>query len=103
MNLEKENHVKKHIRIIIYIYYLLIIGAVTTDTYQIRSEQKDLLQFVQNKSFLNNLSIPQLSEEQKLSCEGQITIEECKGILETFENNKSPVNDGIPSEFYKNC
>ena len=55
------------------------------------------------KSFLNNLGIPQLSEEQKLSCEGQITIEECKGILETFENNKSPGNDGIPSEFYKNC
>lgn len=54
------------------------------------------------KSFLNNLGIPQLSEEQKLSCEGQITIEECKGILETFENNKSPGNDGIPSEFYKN-
>ena len=65
------------------------------------------------KSFLNNIPIlpvytyitciPQLSEEQKLSCEGQITIEECKGILETFENNKSPGNDGIPSEFYKNC
>lgn len=55
------------------------------------------------KSFLNNLGIPQLSEEQKLSCEGQITIEECKEILETFENNKSPGNDGIPSEFYKNC
>lgn len=81
MNLEKENHVKKHIRIIIYIYYLLISGAATTDPYQ----------------------IPQLSEEQKLSCEGQITIEECKGILETFENNKSPGNDGIPIEFYKNC
>lgn len=111
MNLEKKNHVKKHIRIIIYIYYLLISGAATTDPYQIRSEQKDLLQFVQNKAvdtdsikyFLNNLGIPQLSEEQKLSCEGQITIEECKGILETFENNKSPGNDGIPSEFYKNC
>lgn len=57
------------------------------------------------KSLLNNLGIPQLSEEQKLSCEGQITgtIEECKETLETFENNKSPGNDGIPSEFYKNC
>jgi len=54
------------------------------------------------KSFLNNLSIPQLSEEQKLSCEGQITIEECKKILETFQN-KSPGNDRIPIEFYKNC
>ena len=55
------------------------------------------------KSFLKNLSIQQLSEEQKLSCEGQITIEECKRILETFQNNKSPGNDGIPIEFYKAC
>ena len=55
------------------------------------------------KSFLKNLSITQLSEEQKLSCEGQITIEECKRILETFQNNKSPGNDGIPIEFYKAC
>ena len=55
------------------------------------------------KSFLKNLIIPQLSEEQKLSCEGQITIEECKRILETFQNNKSPGNDRIPIEFYKAC
>ena len=27
----------------------------------------------------------QLSEEQTLSCEGQITAEECNGILETFK------------------
>ena len=55
------------------------------------------------KSFLKNLSIPQLSEEQKLSCEGQITIEECKRILETFQNTKSPCNEGIPIEFFKAC
>ena len=63
-----------------------------------------------SKKFIGNfyfwgitLSIPQLSEEQKLSCEGQITIEECKRIYKTFENNKSPLNDGTPIEFYKAC
>jgi len=55
------------------------------------------------KAFLQNSSTQQLSEEQKLSCEGQITIEECKKILETFKNNKSPGNDGILIEFYKSC
>ena len=41
--------------------------------------------------------------KKKLSCEGQITIEECKRILETFQKNKSPGNDEIPIEFYKTC
>ena len=35
LNLEKRNHVKKHIR------KLLISGAITTDPYRILSEQKD--------------------------------------------------------------
>ena len=51
--------------------------------------------------FFNNINVTQLSEEQKQLCEGQITIDECKGILETFQNNKSLRNDGIPIEFYK--
>ena len=47
----------------------------------------------------------QLSEEQTISCEGQITAEECNGILETFQNNKSAGNDGIPIDFccYRIC
>ena len=97
---------KKHIR------KLVIGGTITTDPYRILSKQKNFYYNLYKtkavdkdsiKSFLNNLSIPQLSEQQKLSCEGQITIEECKKILETFQNNKSPGNDGIPIEFYKNC
>ena len=92
----------------------MISGAITTDPYQILSEEK---RFYQNlyktnvseessdsmDAFLNSLSIPQLSEEHKQSCEGQITVEECKKVLETFQNNKAPGNDGIPIEFYKNC
>ena len=30
-------------------------------------------------------------------------MEECKISLESFQNNKSPGNDGIPVEFYKKC
>ena len=53
------------------------------------------------ESFLSNLDIPRLTEEQKLSCEGKITPEECAAVLESFQNNKSLGDDGIPVEFYK--
>ena len=36
-----------------------------------------------------------------LSCEGKITLEVCAKVLESFQNNKAPGNDGIPIEFYK--
>ena len=51
--------------------------------------------------FLGQPSIPKLPEEERLSCEGRITIEECVKALGTFENGKTPGNDGIPTEFYK--
>ena len=87
---------------------LTINESVTTDSFTILSEQK---RFYQNlyksgrnetdnrhaaKSFLNNLIIPKLSEEEKWSCEGNILLNECELILETFQNNKAPGNDGIP-------
>ena len=53
------------------------------------------------ETFLSNLNIPKLSEEQKQSCEGEISLEEIKLILDSFQNNKSPGSDGIPIEFYK--
>ena len=109
LNLEKRNHVKKHIR------KLLINGSVTTDPFCILSEQR---RFYENlyktktkdnadneaiNKFLNELNVPKLSEELKQSCEGRISMEECKISLESFQINKSPGNDGIPIEFYKRC
>ena len=32
--------------------------------------------------------------------EGLLTYEECKKVLETFQNDKSPVEDGFTIEFY---
>ena len=43
-----------------------------------------------------SLNTPKVSEEQRQSCEGRITTEECRTIIETFQNNKSPGNDGLP-------
>ena len=92
---------------------LKISGSTKTDPFNILSEQKRFYQDLYTsksirtdstqtgESFLSNLDIPRLTDEQKLSCEGKITPDECAAVLENFQNNKSPGNDGIPVEFYK--
>ena len=98
---------KKHMR------KLNINESIATDLFIILSEQKRCYQdlyssgnnrIVNNntaKSFLNDLNIPKLTEEQKQAREGKILLEECELIFETSSNNKAPGNDGIPIEFYK--
>ena len=106
LNLEKRNHVKKHVR------KLKTSGSIITDPFNILSEQKRFYQELyksqikkadntQATNFLNNLNIPSLKDQQMLSCEGKITSKECANALETFQLNKAPGNDGIPIEFYK--
>ena len=88
---------------------LNINGSITTDAFNILNEQRSFCQEVYTsrnmnneaiKSFLKDILVPKLSEEQKMSCEGKITSEECALLLECFQNNKTPGNDGIPIEFY---
>ena len=93
---------------------LNINGSFTTDPFKILSEQrrfyKELCSCRNNnndnslktESFLKDLNIPKLSEEQKISCKRRITLQECTSLtLESFQNNKTPGNYGIPIEFYK--
>ena len=52
-------------------------------------------------NFLRDLSIPSLPETQKQICEEELTE---KGIYESmisFDNKKSPGNDGLTKEFYQ--
>ena len=106
LNLEKGNHIKKHIR------KLYISGTISTDPFQIMDAHKSFYSKVyqrqqtnqksaEAKRFLDNPSIAKLSEEQRTSCEGKIAIEECEKILGSFQTGKTPGNDGIPIEFYK--
>ena len=99
---------------IITLLKLHINGSFTTDSFKILSEQQRFHEelyscrnnnndsSLKTESWLKDLNIPKLSEEEKLSCEGRITLGECTLILESFQNNKTPGNDGIPFEFYKN-
>ena len=51
-------------------------------------------------NFLNDITIPSLTMEQSLSCEGNLTEKEIYNSLISFENKKSPDNDGLTKEFY---
>ena len=55
----------------------------------------------ERSSFWGDLNVPKLSEEQKIKCEDKISSGECFDLLDSFHNNKTPGNDGIPIEFYK--
>ena len=93
-NLEKRNHIKTHIE------KLYISGAISTDPFQIMNAQKSFYSKIyqrqqtnQNsaeaKRFLDNPSFAKLSEEQRTSCEGKITIEECEKTLGSFQTGKN--------------
>ena len=51
-------------------------------------------------SYLANISLPKLTGEEKLSCEGKLTKNECWIALSSMGNTKSPENDGLSKEFY---
>ena len=54
-----------------------------------------------NKEFFSTDNCLQLSLDQKESCEGPLTADECLTALKTMKSGKSPGSDGFPSEFYK--
>ena len=51
--------------------------------------------------YLNTITMPKMSEEDKLNCEGELTIEELAKALKTCKKGKTPGNDGITVEFYQ--
>ena len=50
--------------------------------------------------FLENIKMPKLSNIQKDSCEGTFDEKEIFEAVKSFQNNKSPGNDGLTKEFY---
>ena len=51
-------------------------------------------------TFTDNVESPKLSEDVKKTLEGPLTYDECKKILETFQNDKALREDGFTVEFY---
>ena len=52
-------------------------------------------------SFIRDLEIPTLKDEDRDNLEGPLTYDECRKSLETFQNDKAPGEDGFTVEFYK--
>ena len=51
--------------------------------------------------FTRNLIFPKLPDEDREEIEGPLTRDECKSVIELFQENKSPGEDGFTVEFYK--
>ena len=51
--------------------------------------------------FTQNLTTPQLLNDERDELEGILTFEECKDTLKSFSNRKSPGEDGFTVEFYR--
>ena len=102
-NLEKSNFTRKHIRKL-----RLENNDLITESNEILSEASKFYEQLYKTSnveedndgiFLND-NIPKLTQENMISCEKEITENECYKALQTFTNNKSPGNDGLSKEFY---
>ena len=48
-------------------------------------------------------NIPKISEEHKVDCDSDITLEEIGYALKELKNGKTPGSDGFPPDFYKFC
>ena len=105
-NLEKRNYNRKTINEIklendetttdetqilsmIRIYYSNLYNSQTTDA-------QDSFEM-----FTDSMEIPKLDDAERDALDGPLTYGECKKSLETFENGKSPGEDGFTVEFYK--
>ena len=51
--------------------------------------------------FIQNLEIPRLSNEEQATFEHELTVQEIKHVLHSFEKNKTPGEDGFSKEFYE--
>ena len=52
-------------------------------------------------SFIRDLEIPTLKDEDRDNLEGPLTYDGCRKALETFQNDKAPGENGFTIEFYK--
>ena len=62
-------------------------------------EEKEMSRKFQ--SFVGNLNLTHLEEHENLELEAEINIEEVQSAVNSFQNNKTPGDDGFTKEFYE--
>ena len=75
------------------INYIIFFKTIFTEKLQIQNENIT--------AYLNQISIPVLTEEQPQACKGPILENELLKALKNMSNNKSPGNDSLTKEFYE--
>ena len=76
---------------------------IQKDYYQnLYSEKFEFTEKSRNfEDFCANIEIPQITEHEKISCEGPVTEQELSNALKGMKNDSSPGLDGLPASFYK--
>ena len=69
--------------------------------YQSLFSSKVQIQTDKIEAYLENISLPKLTSEQILSCEGIKSEDEVFKSLKSMEINRSPGNDRLSEEFYE--
>ena len=66
------------------------------------SEKNDFItKKPQYQAFCEDIDISKLSEEQRDTCEGLVTLDEAANALKFMRNDSSPGTDGLTAAFYK--
>ena len=105
-NLEKTNYNKKTISELelengAFIYNEKEILSAIEDFYRDLYTSKISGAQSEFDHFTQNLTTPQLLNDERDELEGILTFEECKDTLKSFSNGKSPGEDGFTVEFYR--
>ena len=65
-----------------------------------RTDQIDKLNY---NTLLQSITLPSVTNDQKVVCDNDLTDEELYNALKGMRNSKSPGNDGLTKEFYEKC
>ena len=76
-------------------FYSDLLGTKFADSYPPTAFDENFNEFIQN------LEIPKLSPKELTPLESELSIDEVKIVLNSFQNKKSPGDDVFSKEFYK--
>lgn len=109
-NLERRNYINKSIQTLVtdsghtvskFTDVLNEQNKFYSSLYSNKETEDNLNVHLVDKFFPDDAEIPKLNENEKESCEGMISEEECVKAIKSMQNGKSPGTDGLPVEFYK--
>ena len=106
LNLEKRNHCRKNVTKL-----KINDNEYTSNQFEILSEERKFYETLYksqtpttlmhpNEPIFETENVTSLNEEEKLSCEGIVSEDECLRALKEFKNCKFPGTDGLSAEFY---